>query len=198
MTVTIAVLAAGSSKRTGAHHKLLAQFEGMPLVRRSAQIAADIEGVQAIVVTGYREARMREALSGLDVTIKHNPDYIAGISSSIRSAMRAVSDECVGLLVHLADMPLVERPHLYSMIHAFEEHGGKVIVRATSSGRPGNPVLLPRKLFPQIEGLEGDVGARNLIARSGLPVIDVEIGYPAECDVDTFEAVLAAGGSWDS
>lgn len=194
LNVTIAVLAAGRSTRTGARHKLLAQFDGIPLIRRSTQRASEIEGIPVLVVTGYREATMRDALAGLDITITHNFDYAAGISSSIRSAIRAVSGECVGLLVHLADMPLVERSHFSSMIRAFEDHGGEIIVRATSSGRPGNPVLLPRALFSQIEELEGDIGARNVIAHSGLTVVDVEIGCAAECDVDTIEALLAAGG----
>ena len=42
--------------------------------------------------------------------------------------------------------------------------------------------------------LEGDVGARHIIETSGLPVIDIDIGDAAHLDVDTPEAVLAAGG----
>lgn len=87
MNVTIAVLAAGRSTRTGEHHKPLAQFEGVPLIRRSCQRALDTGDIPVIVVTGYREAEMRGALAGLDVSIKHNPEHVDGISSFIRSAM---------------------------------------------------------------------------------------------------------------
>lgn len=55
---------------------------------------------------------------------------------------------------------------------------------------------MPRALFPLIDGLQGDIGARNLIVRSGLPVIDVEIGHAAEFDVDTVKVLLAAGEGW--
>jgi molybdenum cofactor cytidylyltransferase len=42
--------------------------------------------------------------------------------------------------------------------------------------------------------LEGDIGARAIIESSGLPVVDVDIGPAAHIDVDTPEAVIAAGG----
>jgi molybdenum cofactor cytidylyltransferase len=42
--------------------------------------------------------------------------------------------------------------------------------------------------------LEGDVGARAIIESAGLPVVDVDIGPAAHLDVDTPEAVTAAGG----
>jgi molybdenum cofactor cytidylyltransferase len=42
--------------------------------------------------------------------------------------------------------------------------------------------------------LRGDIGARDLIRTSGLQVIEVEIGTAALTDVDTAEAIIAAGG----
>ena len=42
--------------------------------------------------------------------------------------------------------------------------------------------------------LEGDIGARPIIETAGLPIVDVEIGVGARLDVDTPEAVIAAGG----
>ena len=62
------------------------------------------------------------------------------------------------------------------------------------TGKRGNPVLLPRSLFPAIAHLEGDTGARHLVEAEGLDVIDVEIGEGASIDVDTREALEGAGG----
>ncbi|HLP71184.1 MAG TPA: 4-diphosphocytidyl-2C-methyl-D-erythritol kinase, partial [Rhizobium sp.] len=53
---------------------------------------------------------------------------------------------------------------------------------------------LPRSTFEAVQALEGDVGARSIVEGSGLAVIDVELGEAAHLDVDTPEAVLAAGG----
>jgi molybdenum cofactor cytidylyltransferase len=64
-----------------------------------------------------------------------------------------------------------------------------------ATGQPGNPVILPRIPFRSLDQLEGDTGARKVIAASGLDVVGVEIGLAAVCDIDTPEALDAAGGS---
>lgn len=42
--------------------------------------------------------------------------------------------------------------------------------------------------------LKGDIGARQIIENSGVPIIDVEIGAAAILDVDTVEDIITAGG----
>ena len=94
----------------------------------------------------------------------------------------------------LGDMPGVSSKDLDSLIDAFRRSGGRAVVRAAHQGKRGNPVLLPRSLFPAIAHLEGDTGARHLVEADGLDVIDVEIGHGASIDVDTREALEGAGG----
>ena len=67
-------------------------------------------------------------------------------------------------------------------------------IRFGSGGKRGNPVILPKSVLNAVMRLEGDVGARHIIETSGLPVVDIEIGEAAHLDVDTPEAVVAAGG----
>ncbi len=55
-------------------------------------------------------------------------------------------------------------------------------------------MILPAATFEALKALEGDIGARPVIENAGLAVIDVEIGPAARLDVDTPEAILAAGG----
>jgi len=99
-----------------------------------------------------------------------------------------------GVLVMLADMPQVTAGDLKLLIAAFRKVGEQAIVRAVSQGKRGNPVILPQSLHDAVMRLEGDVGARHIIESSGLAVIDVDIGDAAHLDVDTPEAVIAAGG----
>ena len=63
----------------------------------------------------------------------------------------------------LGDMPDVTAADLDRLIAAFAKSGGTAIVRATHDGRRGNPVILPRALFPAVAQLEGDTGARHLV-----------------------------------
>jgi molybdenum cofactor cytidylyltransferase len=66
-------------------------------------------------------------------------------------------------------------------------------VRAAFAGEPGHPVLLGRSLYPAIETLSGDVGARELLARAAVRVVDC--GSEAVLDVDTPEQLRAIDGS---
>lgn len=194
LAVDIVLLAAGRSSRMGGPNKLLALFDGKPLVRRTAERALASKASRAIVVTGHQRERVRAALSGLDVTFADNPDFAEGLSSSLKAGISRVAEDAAGAMIVLGDMPGVSSVDLDRLIDAFRKAEGRSVVRASHDGRRGNPVLLPRALFPAIAHLEGDTGARHLVEAEGLDVVDVEIGEGAAVDVDTREALEGAGG----
>jgi molybdenum cofactor cytidylyltransferase len=196
VSVAAVVLAAGRASRMGVsgQHKLLAEFDGVPLVRRSAQAALEAGVRHVLAITGHRQAEIRAALAGLDVVAVENAGYATGMASSLIAGVNAVGNEADGVLVMLADMPWVSAGDLAALMSAFKAGQGRVIVRAVSGGKRGNPVILPRSTFDAIRQLQGDIGARHIIATCGLPVVDVDIGPAAHVDLDTPEAVIAAGG----
>ncbi|AYG66385.1 MULTISPECIES: molybdopterin-binding/glycosyltransferase family 2 protein [unclassified Rhizobium] len=197
ISVAVVLLAAGKASRMGegGSHKLLAEFDGVPLVRRSASIAIASGASDIVAVTGHRCDEIEDALRDLAVEQVFNPDYASGMASSLVAGVGTqAAQRADGVLVMLADMPSVTSDDLKTLIAAFREANGQAIVRAASAGKRGNPVILPRSVLNAVVRLEGDVGARHIIETSGLPVIDVEIGKAAHLDVDTPEAVVAAGG----
>jgi molybdenum cofactor cytidylyltransferase len=194
LKVEIVLLAAGRSSRMGGSNKLLALFDGKPLVRRTAERALGSKASSTVVVTGHQRERVRQALAGLDVIFADNPDFADGLSSSLKAGIARVGADAAGAMIVLGDMPGISSADLDRLIEAFRRDGGHSVVRAAHDGRRGNPVLLPRALFPAIAHLEGDTGARHLVEAEGLDVIDVEIGDGASIDVDTREALEDAGG----
>lgn len=194
MNIAALVLAAGRASRMNGRHKLLAAFDGTALVRHSAEAALAGGPDRVVVVTGHRAEEIEAELAGLAVDIVRNPDYAQGMSTSLRAGIAALEPACDGAVVMLADMPHVTGPDIRGLLDAFAAAGGQAIVRAVSGGRRGNPVVLPRTTFAAVQQLEGDVGARHIIESAGLAVVDVEIGAAAHIDVDTPEAVTAAGG----
>jgi molybdenum cofactor cytidylyltransferase len=188
------ILAAGRSSRMGGPNKLLALFDGKPLVRRLAEaaLASRVSGV--IVVTGHQGDLIAAAVEDLPLRLVDNPGFASGLSTSLRSGIAAVPPEAAGAMVVLADMPALTPHHLDRLIQAFEESGGAAVVRATHDGRRGNPMILPRALFPDLERIEGDSGARQILDQNRVAVVDVEIGEAASLDVDTPEAMAKAGG----
>ncbi|PWW04362.1 molybdopterin molybdochelatase /molybdenum cofactor cytidylyltransferase [Hoeflea marina] len=198
--VGVVLLAAGRASRMGegAGHKLLAEFDGEPLIRRMARTALASGAGGTVVVTGHRSEAIASALEGLKLTIVPNPRHASGMASSLKAGVAALPPEAGGALILLGDMPALTSDHLNMLIAAFADSGGENIVRACDGERRGNPVILPRKAFAALTLLDGDVGARAIIDAGAFPVLDVEIGPAARLDVDTPDAVRAAGGVTES
>lgn len=192
--VDAVLLAAGRGQRMGGPNKLLALFSGKPLVRHVADVLAGSRVRATCAVVGHQAVRVEAALQGSGVRVVDNADYATGLSSSLKAGVRDLRPDAEGALVMLGDMPGVTAADIDLLVAAFVNAGGNVVVRATSHGKRGNPVILPRALFPLVATIEGDTGARHIVEASELPVIDVEIGAGAGIDVDTPEAMARAGG----
>ncbi|HSG95578.1 MAG TPA: molybdopterin-binding/glycosyltransferase family 2 protein [Afifellaceae bacterium] len=192
--VAAIILAAGQSRRMGAANKLLATFDGEPLVRRTVMAATASKADPVIVVTGHMADRVAAALTGLNIEIAHNPDFAEGLATSLRAGLAAVPADAAGALVMLADMPGVFGGVIDKLIAAFSPGQGRSIVLPTAAGKRGNPVLWSRAYFPELMALTGDTGARHLLAEHDDAVTSVEIGAAVAVDVDTPEALKAAGG----
>lgn len=187
------VLAAGRSSRMGGPNKLLALFDGQPLVRQTvARVQASRAG-GPVVVTGHQHERVRDALAGVKVNLVRNAAFATGLASSLKAGIAALPPSADAAMIVLGDMPCVSVEDFDRLIASFVTAGGAV-VRATFEGKRGNPVIIPRSLFPAVGTLEGDTGARSLIEAEGAAVVDVEIGAGASIDVDTPEALQRAGG----
>lgn len=189
------LLAAGQSRRMGQQNKLLVGFDGEPLVRRTAERLLASSSAGTVVVLGHQAQAVRDALSGLDLRMVENTDFATGLASSLKAGIRALPPSADGALVALADMPGITAADLDRLFEAFVAAGGQAIVRATHGGKRGNPVILPRALYGEIEKLVGDTGARQIVETAPLEIVDVELGPAASLDVDTPEALRAARGA---
>src|SRR4051794_8301458 len=191
--VAAVVLAAGRSTRMGGPNKLLAELDGKKLVRTVTEQALASKASEVIVVTGHQAELVEQALSGLDVRVVRNPDFAGGLASSVKAGIAAVAEGIGGAVVCLGDMPLVSADLLDRLIGMFEPDRGNLIVVPVSEGRRGNPVLWSRRFFAELMTLDGDVGARHLIAKHTEAVAEVPVdGESAFLDIDTPQALEAA------
>jgi molybdenum cofactor cytidylyltransferase len=192
-SIAAIILAAGRSTRMGGPNKLLAPIGGKPLVRIAAEQALASRASSVIVVTGHQREQIEGALAGLDLRIVHNPDFAQGLGTSLRVGVAAVPSDVDGVIVCLADMPQVDARLLDRMIAAFDPEKAALVVVPTLDGKRGNPVLWSRRFFPDLMVIEGDVGARHLIASYAEAVTEVPVtGDAAFLDVDTPEMLVAA------
>jgi molybdenum cofactor cytidylyltransferase len=186
------VLAAGSSRRMGTLNKLLIGIDGKPMVRHVAEAAAASQARPLVVVTGHDRHKVEAALAGLDPAPRFafNPDAAEGMSTSLKCGLAALPPEIDGAVVCLGDMPRVAAGVIDKLIAAFNPVEGRAICVPTRRGKRGNPVLLARELFPELAGLSGDIGARDVIAAHAGLVAEVEMENDGVLiDIDTPQAL---------
>jgi len=184
------VLAAGQSRRMGTLNKLLIGIDGKPMVRRVAEAAAASAASPLIVVTGHEREKVEAALAGLTLSCVANPDYALGLSTSLKRGLAALPADVDGAVICLGDMPMVSADTINRLIGAFNPVEGRAVCVPTRRGKRGNPVLLARRLFADLNGVSGDVGAREIIAAHPELVAEVEMESDAVLtDIDTPQAL---------
>ncbi len=92
-------------------------------------------------------------------------------------------------------MPKITGAMIDRLIEAAAGRSPMPIVMASANGVRGNPVVLPRRHFAELMKLDGDEGARRLIAEHGDEVVTVELGEAAATDFDTPDALEKIGAT---
>lgn len=186
------VLAAGRSTRMGEANKLLQSVRGKPMLRHAVEAQLASRARPVIVVTGHQHEQVAAMLAGLDVELVHNPAFASGLASSVKVGLAALPQDARGVVVSLGDMPNVTAGVIDRLAQVFAESSEATAVVPTLLGQRGNPVLLARALFPEVEKLDGDQGARRLLDAAGDAIVEVPLDDPAiALDVDTPEALAA-------
>ncbi len=180
------VLAAGSSARMSETKQLL-PYKGMPLLQHVLDLVSCISFSRRVLVLGHAasEIRMRCRLDGF--TIRYNPCFEQGQSTSIRSGIQAMDPEIQGAVFFLGDQPLIGKHTVRALIHAYEQTQAPIVVPVYNTQR-GNPVFFHRSLFTEIQSVSGDTGPRALQAKYAHCLARVEVEDPGVVqDVDTWE-----------
>lgn len=160
--VAALVLAAGASERMGRPKQLL-DWGGQPLVRVAAMAALSAGLYPVLAVVGSAGAEVAAALAGLPLQIVANPNYATGQSSSLRMGITALPPKCLAVLVLLSDQPFVT-PAIVAQLAEAWRTSGSPIVAPVYAGQRGNPVLFDRSMFAELLAIDGDQGARALLA----------------------------------
>lgn len=185
MSVAGLLLAAGAGRRFGGP-KALVRFDGQLLVERGARLLADGGCDPVVVVLGAAAEQVVAATTLPHVVVATG--WEGGMGVSLRVGLDALltgtADACV---IALADQPDIG-PHAVARLLSAHASGAVAAV-ATYDGVARNPVLLARRIWPDIAELAvGDTGARAwLRAHPDLvtPVACDGTGTPF--DVDTPE-----------
>jgi CTP:molybdopterin cytidylyltransferase MocA len=180
------VLAAGSSNRFGSS-KQLATYGSMPLVTRAVRLGESICGARTVLVAGHQWRPVVDACRPLQGFFVNNTRYRSGMGGSIACGVRSVTGTAGALLLLLADQPLITPGHLEQLVTSWAQSPDQIT--ATSFAETvGPPVIFPRRHFAKLSELQGDRGAREILAAAGNQVRTVK-REEAATDIDMPEDI---------
>src|SRR5215211_8619664 len=177
------VLAAGGSTRMG-RPKQLAELAGRPLLAHvlAALDEAPVDRVVVALGGAAGEVLERVELGRAEPLVVEG--WAAGMGHVLASVLASAADDWAAVVVLLGDQPLVSGRAVARVVEAWRSGAGPVVA-ATYGGRPGHPKLFDRRLLPDLLGLGGDAGARDLVAAHPEWVHRVEVGdLGSDADVD--------------
>ena len=187
--LAILILGAGGSTRMRGGDKLMEPVDGMPLIRRQAELARRVTSGPVIVALPVPPHPRHDALGELDVVRLPVPEAGEGMGASLRTGFGALPPGTRAAMLLLGDMPALQEDDLRAVLDAVDPDSDTLIWHAvTEDGQRGHPVVFAQPLFARFADLRGDVGAKEVVKSAGKRVQHVPLpGQRARLDLDTPE-----------
>jgi molybdenum cofactor cytidylyltransferase len=185
-TIPIVILAAGKSSRLGQPKQLL-PFKGKSLLNHTIQTAQQVTD-HVIVVIGSDRKRIEAEIRNQTVDIVFNEAWEEGMASSIRCGVSRVNEKIQDLrsvIFMVCDQPYVTSHLLQNLIRE-KENSDKHIIASAYADIAGTPVLFDKSILNELMDLQGDIGARKIIAKNKERVATVNFPL-GKVDMDTAE-----------
>jgi molybdenum cofactor cytidylyltransferase len=172
MRVVGVLLAAGRGARYPGGDKLLAPLaDGTPIgVAACRALVAVLPETVAVLRPGDAALRARLRDAGAD-TLECAAAH-AGLGRSLAAAVARTRD-ADAWVVALADMPWVRATSVAAVVAALR--AGASIAAPTHGGRRGNPVGFAARWGDALCALDGDRGARDVVAAAGAALTAIEV-----------------------
>lgn len=184
------ILAAGMSRRMGSENKLLKKYNNNIILNQTLKNHFESKLKILNIVIGYDKKSVKKILRDFNIQIIENPNYMSGILSSIKQINDHIDENVTGIMISLADMPLVCSEDINSIIDAFLLHNEEKICIPESKGKVGNPMIIPVKIYKKIiqnENLLKDKGLKSTILDGKFDLIRINTSNGVLKDFDIQE-----------
>lgn len=188
------LLAAGAASRFGGDKLLQPLPDGTPIAVAAARNL--LRGVdRGVAVVRAEDEELARLLSDIGMRVEACPNAAEGMGASLAHGVSRAGD-AKGWLIALADMPFIQAETTRGVAHLVEK--GAPIAAPFHLGKRGHPVGFSREFYAALNGLQGDCGARDLLAVHAArirPLYCDDAGTLADIDTPLDLARLSAGAA---
>lgn len=178
------VLAAGEASRFG-QCKQLVRLGDKTLLEHVLQTVRETTIDDIVVVLGAHAEEIQNAVAFDRERVVMNPLYANGMSTSIHAGLRTLDGRAEAAVMVLADQPFIAPRTIDAIVSEYRRSGASIVI-PTYRGARGNPVLVARKLFPDVMSIRGDTGLRSIFQRHASDILRVEVDdVGVVTDIDT-------------
>lgn len=190
---TIVVLAAGAGRRfDAAAHKLAQPLGAGTVLGLTLAHAIETRWPVVVVTLAALVPLVAPWVATRDLVVLSADEAARGVGHSISAGIAAHAG-ANGWLLLPGDMPLVRPASILAVGRALRD---SPVACAQYKGRRGHPVGFAAELFSELLALDGDEGARRLLARypaSGVEVDDPGVLIDVDTAADLAQARAASG-----
>jgi len=164
--IAILVLAAGSSSRMGIPKQLL-PWKNRTLIESVICTAQELGCANNIVILGAHYHKIKPTIENYSIKTIYNKNWKKGLGNSIAFGVQHIKNnyQVDGILVILADQPLVDSSYLMSLIDTFEVGKNNIIVSNYGNKKVGVPALFDKSYFDELSTLDEDKGAKQILKK---------------------------------
>ncbi len=183
--VAIVILAAGASSRMGRTKQLL-PWKDTTLLGNAICKAKASDANSVVVVLGANATQIQIGITENDLEIVENKRWASGLGSSIACGTDFLikkKNRPNGILIMLADQPLIDTAYLNAMMATFNPEQ-EVIIATAYENRAGVPALFSQNYYKKLTKLDDDSGAKKIIDRHIENVSILNLGQKT-VDIDT-------------
>ena len=147
------------------------------------------EALKTVLILGAHYSEIISKIETKNVEVLKNETWENGLGNSIAFGVKSIIEKhpkTDGVLVMLADQPLIKSSYLNNLINSFDVNKKQIIASTYVNRKYGVPVIFDKYYFNELANLNDDDGAKHIITKHISNVTSIEHDVRFE-DIDTFD-----------
>ncbi len=168
--------------------KQLLPWKNTFLLSHTINNALQLGSSKTVVVLGANYKRIKAEIQQETIQIVFNADWKNGLGSSIAFGVKYImrNYNVDGVLITLADQPLIDATYLNTLIGSFKMGKKQIVASNYGNEKLGVPALFDSCYFEELSELNQDKGAKKVIENHLENVLALNAKHFIS-DIDTME-----------